>query len=84
MSDQTSSASTAVVASGTTGSLCQRTGPYVFNNGYIDIVVVVKKGDPFPSAPTAKAPSSGEKTQSQTTDATWSMVSDSPSTTSAI
>lgn len=83
MSGQTSSASQPVVASGTTGSICQRTGPYVYNNGYIDIVVLVKKGDPFPTAPTPKSPTGGATTQSQTTT-TWSMVSKTASGTSAM
>jgi hypothetical protein len=65
-----SSASRPVVASGTAGSICKKTGPYVYDNGFLKVVVVVKKGDPFPTAPTQPASSGGT-----TTTATWTMVS---------
>lgn len=76
MKDRTSSASRPVMASGTTGSVCQKTGPYVYDNGFLKFVVIVKKGDAFPSAPTQTAPVGGAKTQTQSQPTnTWSMVS---------
>ena len=71
MNDRTSSASRPVVASGTTGSICKKTGPYVYDNGFLKVVVFVKRGDPFPSAPTQTTVSGSAKT----TTSTWTMVS---------
>ena len=65
------SASSPVVASGTTGSICKKTGPYVYDNGFLKVVAFVKKGDSFPPAPTEPAPS----TKTPSTTVTWSMVS---------
>jgi len=71
----TTSASRPVVASGSTGAICKKSGPYVYDNGFLKIVVFVKRGDPFPSAPTQAAPSIGAKAPTQPSAATWSMVS---------
>jgi hypothetical protein len=68
------SASRPVVASGATGSICKKTGPYVYDNGFLKIVVFVKRGDPFPPAPTDSAPSAGSNTRAQRANVTWSMV----------
>lgn len=67
------SGSRPVVASGTTGSTCKKTGPYVYDNGFLKIIAVVKKGEPFPPAPTQSAPGDGPGHRA---DATWTMVRD--------
>ncbi len=69
------SASRPVVASGTAGSICKKTGPYVYDNGFIKIVAFVKKGDPFPVAPAQSAPSDGAQPPRQPAINPWSMVS---------
>lgn len=54
--------STDVVASGATGTVCQRSGPYKCNS-HAEIVVIFKRGDRFPACPMNK----GHNT-------TWSVV----------
>jgi hypothetical protein len=42
--------STAVQATGATGTICQRSGPYRCNS-HTQLVVYIQKGDKFPTCP---------------------------------
>ena len=53
--------STAVVSAGSTGTICERTGPYKCNS-HSEIIIFFKRGDKFTACPVR-----GHST-------TWSMV----------
>lgn len=71
MSDQIQSASTDVVAVGTTGGTVPNTGPYK-SSGPINITMFLAKGDKFPPSP---FPQSAEAKGEPTASASWAMVS---------
>lgn len=54
--------STDVTATGGTGTVCQRSGPYKCNS-HTEIIVFFKRGDRFPTCPVNRGHST-----------TWSMV----------
>jgi hypothetical protein len=63
---QTTSASQDVTATGGSGAICQRSGPYKCNS-HEDVVVVFQRGDRFTSCPM----NNGHAT-------TWSVVREPP------
>ena len=58
---------TDVTATGKTGDTCSASGPYKCNTTP-SVTIFVKKGDPFPTAPSSTAITQGQ-------NATWTMVS---------
>ena len=70
MIGQTSSDSQGVQASGNTGALCQRSGPYQCNS-HVDFVLIFKRGDRFSSCPVNNDEASKTAAGHATT---WSMV----------
>jgi hypothetical protein len=62
---QATTQNTTVTASGRTGEICQRTGPYKCTTSPV-VIVTVKKGTPFPAGP-----QSGSTTGQPTT---WNFV----------
>jgi hypothetical protein len=68
MIGQTSSASRAAEASGRTGTVCSKSGPYQCIS-HVEIVMIFKSGDRFTNCPVNDAPSKNEGHAT-----TWSMV----------
>jgi hypothetical protein len=66
-----SQTSTQIDASGKTGAVCLRTGPYKCNK-HAEIMVIFKKGDKFSVCPFTE--SEGSRTEGH--DTTWVMVRD--------
>lgn len=62
-----SQSATSVTATGTTGSVCQASGPYKCNS-HTTTILFVKKGDKFPACPNASS--------TRGHSASWTMVRD--------
>ena len=73
---QKATASSDVVAGGTTGATVQNTGPYRIS-GPIDITVFLARGDKFPGSPFPAATTASASSMSKAdTGSTWTMITE--------